>query len=1523
MIKHYLSVFVICLLVATTSVFGQRQMEKLNRGLVAVRASSSQVFLSWRVLGNDPDNIAFNLYRGGVKLNATPITTASNYTDATSETAVYTVKAVINGVETGESNQASVWANNYLEIPMSVPDSMTMPDATKCGYSPNDCSVGDVDGDGEYEIIVKWDPSNSKDNSQSGYTGDVYLDCYKLNGTKLWRIDLGKNIRAGAHYVDFEVEDFDGDGKAEIACKTAPGTKDALGNYLTKGPAATNTLAINTTDYRNTSGYILSGAEYLTVFSGLTGAELSTVNYNPPRGTVSAWGDSYGNRVDRFLACTAYLDGIHPSIVMCRGYYTRVVLAAWDFKNGALTQRWVYDSNTPNGANAAGQGNHNLSVGDVDDDGKDEIIYGASAFDDDGKCMYSTGLGHGDAMHLTDLNPDRKGLELWEVHESTGAAYGYEMHDPKTGQILWGTPTGSDNGRGLAANVDASHRGFEMWSASGSSVFDCKGNGLSTSKPSMNFRIYWDGDLQDELLDNISITKYGVGTLLSASGCSSNNSTKATPNLSADILGDWREELILRTSDNTKLRIYTTTIPTTNRLYTLMHDAQYRDAIAWQNAGYNQPPHAGFYIGDDMDTPPPSAVYDGEKRWKSGSTWDNGVTTAWTDSLDQSSAFKNGDGVLFDLSAGANSNVSVTGDLSPKRMKVNSPYNVALSGTGTLNGDMDLKKIGAGSLTLNNNNSFTGTTTVWDGDFYNNGILSNSEVSVYSFVKLAGNGVFGNNVTLSGNTYLYPGKVAGDGAKLTFSKSLKETGAVAYTFDVVMNSGNVVSNDTLVVGGDWIISGKSTFNINAVNGTLPAGDYTLMQCAGAVPADLAKIKVVGVPSTLSYVLRNNNGNIVLHAVTPSSLTWKGNVDSKWDFGKTANWLDNSGAQIFMSNDSVLFNENATVKNVIISESVKPESVTVDAASNYSLSGTGYIEGMGGLTKNGTGKLSLYNANTYTGKTIVNGGIVEFGILSNGGVASCIGAASNVPANIQLNGGRLNYTGMTVSTDRGLTLAQNGGTLSVVLPSATLTTTGKITGAGKLTKEGAGGLALSVVSDYKGGTVINNGTISLLSDAANISGLGTGGDTITFKNGTLKMYDSNTTANTSNWNIVVPAGATGTLNTDGKSTIVGSLTGAGTLNYYTSYIGNYLQSDASMFAGTINVTTDADGGYFIPYNTKGFPLAKVNLNNLVTMMYPVTANVKIPVGDLTGGATSVLGAGGTGACTITWEVGARNTNSTFSGIISNAQYSNTGAMAAIVKKGTGIWTLTNNNTYSGGTSVNEGTLMVNNTTGSGLGTGAVAVNAGGTLAGTGIVSGAVMVNSDGILSPGNGAGTFTVNNHVNLLAGGILAIDIDKTNAKNDLLTLTGTLTLAGKLQITALNGTTFAAGDEFKIINGTVAGAPSEIIPAVPGDGLAWDVSELATRGVVKVSTTSGIDLPQITTCIYPNPFLHNLTVKLGEEVSDLQVVVESMLGEVVYMKKADNTCKLNLELSSLPKGVYLLNINADNRRIVRKIVKE
>lgn len=578
-----------------------RQMEYLDRGVVAVKVSNG-VFISWRMFGTDPQNIAFNLYRNGTKINSAPITSATNYVDSAGTTgSTYYIRPVLNGAEQPQSETAKVWGQIYHSIPLQIPSGGTTPDGVSYTYSANDCSVGDLDGDGQYEIVLKWDPSNSKDNSQSGYTGNVYLDAYKLNGTRLWRIDLGRNIRAGAHYTQFMVYDLDGDGKAEVACKTADGTRDGRGTVIGNSSA----------DYRNSGGYILTGPEYLTVFDGQTGAALATVNYEPARGTVSSWGDSYGNRVDRFLAAIAYLDGERPSLVMCRGYYTRAVLVAYNWRDGKLTKVWTFDSNSSGNSAYAGQGNHNLSVGDVDNDGKDEIIYGACAIDHDGRGMYSTGLGHGDAMHLSDMDPDRQGLEVWQCHEPKPNNAGSEFRDARTGQLIWGIPSTVDVGRALAIDVDPRHRGFEMWTSATDGIYNVKGSRITTSKPSINFAAWWDGDLLREILDGTKLDKWNYANsttsrLLTAYnyGCDQINGTKANPNLSADILGDWREEVILRTTDNSQLRIFTTTIPTNHRIYTLMHDPQYRLSIAWQNVAYNQPPHTGFYLGDGMTQPP-------------------------------------------------------------------------------------------------------------------------------------------------------------------------------------------------------------------------------------------------------------------------------------------------------------------------------------------------------------------------------------------------------------------------------------------------------------------------------------------------------------------------------------------------------------------------------------------------------------------------------------------------------------------------------------------------------------------------------------------------------------------------------------------------------------------------------------------------------------------------------------------------------------------------------------------------------
>jgi rhamnogalacturonan endolyase len=599
-------------------------MEKLARGPIAIVRPDGKIYLGWRMLGADPDEIRFNIYRkigqdAPIKLNENPISTSTNFLDndpPIAKGATYFIRPLLNAMEGDPITPFPIPPNSparqYLEIPLKTPQ----------GYAPNDASVGDLDGDGEYEIILHM-AGRSRDNASAGQTDPPILQAYKLDGTLLWTINLGKNIREGAHYTQFMVYDLDGDGIAEIGCKTADGTIDGKGKVI--GDAKANWV--------NRDGKILDGPEFLTIFDGRTGTALATVDYIPPRGNIGAWGgiggnegnDSTGNRVDRFLACIAYLDGIHPSLVMCRGYYGRSVLAAWDWRNRNLTSRWVFDTaapghgkdGQPNSA-YAGMGAHSISVADVDADGKDEIVYHSMVVDDDGQGLYTTGLRHGDALHVGPFDPSLPGLQVFGIHENEGGPHAATtpaaaLFDARSGKILWRIGDGIDAVRGLSADIDPRHPGEEMWGGPGG-LRNCKGEEIGPRPRTCNFAIWWDGDLLRELLDRTSIYKWDwqnsrLDTLFTADGCRPNNGSKATPVLSADLFGDWREEVVFRTSDNNALRIYTTTIPTEHRIHTLMHDPQYRLSIATQNVGYNQPPHPSFYLSDGMKPPPRPKVF--------------------------------------------------------------------------------------------------------------------------------------------------------------------------------------------------------------------------------------------------------------------------------------------------------------------------------------------------------------------------------------------------------------------------------------------------------------------------------------------------------------------------------------------------------------------------------------------------------------------------------------------------------------------------------------------------------------------------------------------------------------------------------------------------------------------------------------------------------------------------------------------------------------------------------------------------
>ena len=612
-------------------------IEHLDRGVVAI-PQKGKVILSWRTLTSDRVGEPYDVYRNGQKLNKSPLKKGGTFfidEQPLSGGAVYEVRG---GGRKGKYVLAADAPEDYLPVKLQKPADGVTPDGRSYSYTANDASVADVDGDGAYEIILKWDPTNAHDNAHDGFTGPTLFDCYRLDGTLLWRIDMGINIRSGAHYVPFIIYDLDGDGCAEFIVRTADGTRDSKGRVIgdsladyryrpqsdAQNPTPEKEWGKYNRQERPMTGRILAGPEFISVFNGLTGEVMDSKPYIPERGNLMDWGDSYANRSDRMLAGVGYLDGRHASAIFCRGYYTRTVIAAWDWDGHELRQHWVFDTDKPEWASYAGQGNHNLRVADVDGDGCDEITYGSMAVDHDGRGLYNTGMGHGDAIHLMAFDPRSTRLQVWDCHENRRD--GSELRDAATGKVIFQVPSKSDVGRCMAADIDPANPGLEMWSSDSHGIRNIKGEVIYSAQDpddpqhqqhlilngrhlSVNFGIWWDGDLLRELLDRETVSKYdstnhAIIDVVRFPGVVFNNGTKSNPCLSADILGDWREEVIARTPDSSELRIFVSPIPTDYRINCLMQDIPYRLSVAAQNVGYNQPSEPGFYLGPDNTVNP-------------------------------------------------------------------------------------------------------------------------------------------------------------------------------------------------------------------------------------------------------------------------------------------------------------------------------------------------------------------------------------------------------------------------------------------------------------------------------------------------------------------------------------------------------------------------------------------------------------------------------------------------------------------------------------------------------------------------------------------------------------------------------------------------------------------------------------------------------------------------------------------------------------------------------------------------------
>ena len=1513
------------------NLFGQRKMEVLDRGLFAVKVSNG-VYINWRLKGEELHAVAFNIYRDGTKLNNELLVGATNYTDQNgSISSSYSIGTVVDEIELTVSDEVTVWENQYIDIPARQIN------GGYSTYSINDGSVGDLDGDGQYEIVVKRLALNMTRES----TDYHYLEAYELDGTFLWAINIGPNIYNDKEF-NFLVYDFDEDGKAEIATRTSEGTIDGLGDTIPDidGDGITN-YRYSITDKNTGYGFRAEGPDFISVFDGETGKEIARDTYIE-REPIIQWGlpghdiGQLSHRSTKCMWTVAYLDGKHPSIVMSRGIYERIKLEAWDFDGTSLTKRWAFDSD-PDGLPTEyhGQGNHNLSLADVDQDGKDEVIYASMVVDDDGNGLYSTGLGHGDALHVLDMDPERSGLEIWACLEQD-PAWGATYRNAGTGEVMLHYILGRDMGRCAAGDITDEHKGVEMWGGKDKVFWNTKGEVIGESPANVNFMIWWDGDILREFCDHEwlgteigsgigEIRKYNgtsVGQLLlKANGTYSNNYTKGTPIIQADIMGDWREEVVWRSTDNSFMRLFTTTIATEHRIPTLMHDPQYRIAVAWQNNSYNQPPHVGFYLAAEMDEMVPYPISNNKTIWNSGSTWDLNTSLNWEDDDGNSITFNNGDDVLFDIT-GENSNpIEISGDLAPRTLTFTSPSDYEIGGNGALTSNMALYKAGTGRLSLNNKNTYTGVTKVLYGELAINDTLENSHITVGMFGKLFANGHLGNGLVVNADAKLY----IGDSVNKAFKASMRgnlELNKNSTTYFALSDdtSGNSKVNSQFILDGNLVIGDDIILDLIVLDDSLSWGTYELIKFTGSFTGNTETIIVKGIRG-VPFQLGCTDSSLYLEILEPrgnATIKWTGGLnDDIWDLTLTKNWSYGGNQDWFLRHDSLIFDNTGTSNSSITLEDgdMEPASIEVNSAANYSFGGKGYITGSTGITKSGTGNLTINTFNDYTGPNIINGGAITVPSLGMEGKSGYLGASDNSAPGIQLNGGAVKVTATNSNSDRDILIGPKGGELYINV-SAKLQFLGGLLGEGELVKSGYGQLNLYYGNDIDG-IKLTGGDLYLATEDAITNGPGDG--PVTLESGTLSMVNS-TGISSVPWDIVVPEGASATLELKETCQLTGSMTGSGNLSLYTPGTKAELLGDWSAFEGNILASTDESGRLLLG-NKAGYGKTSFRLGNNVIALYRHTSNDTVEIGSITGSLTSRLGAGGDGEANITWKIGGNDKSFSFYGSITELQVTETGATTSIIKTGAGVMTLGNESFYTGPTVVEQGRLIVNNTTGSGTGTGKVTILKGSTLGGNGTINGNVEVKDTATLSPGNGGiGIITINNNVAFSDGSYYLVDVDRGSLNADKIVSTGTINANGILYLTISGNGELQENDSIKVLEAdTIRGNFKSISPLAPSSNLKWDLSTINVDGYLRVKDKNNTGVSSTNNenswfDIYPNPTTGILRINFHDKEKMVELKIRDITGKIIYIESIDIYVDYHhiVDISSAEKGIYFLQIDRD-----------
>ena len=1421
-----------------SAVFAQRQPEFLGRGIIALRgvdtggsgtnnwsgAGLNQVYVGWRLLATDPDGIGFNVYRsagGGapVKLTASPITASTNYVDTTATLTVantYHVRPVIAGIEGAAGEAWTLPAGAAAQPCFTIP----MPALPDGAHYVHLAWPGDLDGDGHTDIVVDRLPTAGGTARVEGYSAAAR--------TRLWSIDLGPNaaslISAGQN-DGVTVFDFDGDGRCEVITKSTAGTVFGDGAVLPGSGAAV----------------------YLSVVDGATGAERSRLQIATANG-ASADAKNIG---------VAFLDGLRPALVVMDEAHD---FSAYDVHPATLSLSLRWKLNSPGNPYPHG---HGIRVGDLDGDGRDEVSDLAMAVDDNGTLLFQNELNHGDRFHIADIDPDRPGLECFAVQQDNPTQLNYVLFDALTGEMLWRKYASSmvDNGRGNIGSIDSRFTGQQMWSASGGVLVDHLGNAVSDTQPgSCNFSLWWDADLLRETLNRQLVDKWGGGRLLT--GYNFEGATyswrDAVP-LYGDILGDWREEIVTDSGDGTKLVIFSTTRAATSRHYTLLQDPQYRADLTLK--GYMQSHHPGFYFGQNMPRAPRAPVWNGDLTWvgsAAANVWDKSSVRWKTRATGAAaSVFADGQSVLFDLTGLSSTTVTLAEPLAPSSVVVHAAKNQSytFAGPGSLNGAMTLTKAGQGALTLSGSHAYTGATVVNEGALLVDGQLSGSPVRVDSRGMLGGSGTVAASVSLSEiRAALAPGG-AGSAGTLTLAGGLALANQTAVHLDLAATP--AAANDRVAIAGNLSNSGANVvyLQLNLLDGTLaPGATYTLFTYTGAFTGNLVAFSLRGAEA-FPCTLANTGSAITLTVGTLRSsapVAWAGGSGGSWTLNGGSGWLKGGATDGFVTGDTATFdNGGSATPTVNLSTTVQPAGTVVNSSADYTFTGSGRIGGPGGLTKGGAGTLTLSTANTYTGPTIINGGVVSVSSLSDGGRPGPLGAASASPANLVLNGGTLRLSGGSTSTFRGATLGAAGGTLDLPSASSTLNLSGTLAGSGSLTKTGPGLLILNAVNTHSGGTVLQSGKIVLTASREDNSstspiqyGLGSG--PVTLQGGTLSLSDSSQgdldyVDSRAFWPIVVPAGATARLEANGRMQLGGALTGAGDLTFRTPYVRTDVTGNWSAFTGRLFVIADGDGGDFRIANSAGLSGAWLDLGaNVWAYSRAGSGLTTMNIGSLSGSAGSVLDSWtGTTAGAhqpAHWRIGARGDDTTFAGVIAGN--------SIVTKQGPGALTLTGANTHTGATTVSAGKLLLSG--GGSLSGTAVTVQSGAGFGGAGSVAGDVAFNAGSVLLA-NPAAPLAIAG--NIVFGGNVAVSPAPgavlSSGTYTLYTYTGTRTGA---PVYTWNGLGYSATFDSSIAGQvTYTLAPSILPPTnlavLPGDAsarLSWTASASAASYAVKRATVSG-----------------------------------------------------------------------------------